>query len=225
MPLPVEVTPDAATEPRVIALVIGDVEGAAGPYPPLLARAVDALRRLEGVAEVLAAVPAGQDAGTGGAARGIGAGLDAAIVTAVRDAGPEGVVLLHDPCRCPVDARTFGRALDHLRESGADGVVAAAPVTDTLKRVGPGGRIAETVDRSAMWEIRTPQVYRARALTGALARSSGGSAEGAIRAGDHGLLPSLVDGVVRILALPRESLRIEHPDDAELAGSALALEP
>ena len=73
----------------------------------------------------------------------------------------------------------FERALAELEQTGADAVIAAAPVTDTIKQVVDGALIVErTLDRSRLWAVQTPQVFRRAALERArgpgFARAAGG---------------------------------------------------
>ena len=44
---------------------------------------------------------------------------------------------------------------------GVDGAIAAVPMTDTVKEAAPDGRVMRTLDRSSLWSIQTPQVFRA----------------------------------------------------------------
>ena len=44
---------------------------------------------------------------------------------------------------------------------GVDGAIAAAPVTDTVKEAYPDGTVMRTLDRSRLWAVQTPQVFRA----------------------------------------------------------------
>jgi len=66
-------------------------------------------------------------------------------------------VLIHDAARPFLTGDIIDRTLAALDE--APGVVVAVPVTDTLKR-GHDGRVAGTVDRSALWRAQTPQGFR-----------------------------------------------------------------
>jgi len=77
-------------------------------------------------------------------------------------------VLVHDAAR-PNLARSD---LDHLLAELADdpvGGLLAVPAKDTLKRADASGRVAETVDRSFIWQAYTPQMFRLGALHRALA--------------------------------------------------------
>jgi 2-C-methyl-D-erythritol 4-phosphate cytidylyltransferase/2-C-methyl-D-erythritol 2,4-cyclodiphosphate synthase len=66
-------------------------------------------------------------------------------------------VLIHDAARPFLTADIVDRTLAALDD--APGAVVAIPVTDTLKR-GHEGRVAGTVDRSALWRAQTPQAFR-----------------------------------------------------------------
>ena len=58
--------------------------------------------------------------------------------------------------------------LEAAQATGA--AVAAVPVTDTVKVVEGGVRVAETLDRSRLWAVQTPQVFRRDLLEAAFAQ-------------------------------------------------------
>jgi 2-C-methyl-D-erythritol 4-phosphate cytidylyltransferase len=66
-------------------------------------------------------------------------------------------VLIHDGARPFVTSALIERGLAAARQHGA--ATAAVPVKDTIKRAGPDGLVLETLDRSALWSIQTPQVF------------------------------------------------------------------
>lgn len=66
-------------------------------------------------------------------------------------------VLIHDAARPFLTKDIVDRTLAALDD--VPGAVVAVPVTDTLKR-GQDGRVAGTVDRSALWRAQTPQAFR-----------------------------------------------------------------
>ena len=103
--------------------------------------------------------------------------------------------------------------LSALADGDWDAAFAAAPVTDTIKRAGADGRVAETLDRSALWSIQTPQVFRRAALERALARPDAELAA----ATDDAMLVERDGGRVRVVAAPRENLKVTTPLDLALA--------
>jgi hypothetical protein len=172
----------------------------------LVARAVDTLSGLDAVARVLVALPPGTSSPGPSRPLPLRGGLIAALEDAVAGAGSSDVLLIHDPCRSSVDAGVFTRMLRELRGERSAAVVAAVPVTDTLKEVDDRRRIVGTVDRGAMWQLQTPQAYRLETLAGVLAKARDEGVTDEMVRTDPGLLPSLVDGAVRIVPLPRDSV-------------------
>jgi 2-C-methyl-D-erythritol 4-phosphate cytidylyltransferase/2-C-methyl-D-erythritol 2,4-cyclodiphosphate synthase len=71
-------------------------------------------------------------------------------------------VLIHDAARPFVTGDVIARVLGALDR--APGAIAAVPLADTLKRVGPGGRIAATLDRAGLWRAQTPQGFHFDAI-------------------------------------------------------------
>ncbi|MEK6342707.1 MAG: 2-C-methyl-D-erythritol 4-phosphate cytidylyltransferase [Curtobacterium sp.] len=78
-------------------------------------------------------------------------------------------VLVHDAARCLTPAAQFERVFGAVAASG-DGVVPALPVVDTVKRV-DGDVVLETVDRSVLVGVQTPQGFPLAALREAYAVS------------------------------------------------------
>ena len=68
------------------------------------------------------------------------------------------------PCTVP---KLFTDCIAAAREVGAS--VAAQKVTDTLKEADEQKRIARNVDRSKLWAVQTPQVFRPAIIRKALA--------------------------------------------------------
>lgn len=77
------------------------------------------------------------------------------------------VVLVHDGARPLVTPELIRRCLEAAWQHGA--AIAAIPVTDTLKKSGPGQTIARTIDRKDLWQAQTPQAARLSLLKQAYA--------------------------------------------------------
>src|SRR5438067_1241255 len=88
--------------------------------------------------------------GGGTRARSVRAALD-------RVSDDAAVVLVHDAARPLVGEEVLERVLAPLGE-GWDGAVPVIPVPDTVKRVRDGA-IVETVDRSDLVAVQTPQAF------------------------------------------------------------------
>lgn len=99
--------------------------------------------------KVAAAVPGGETR-----ALSVAAGL-------AEVAGDAEAILVHDAARPFASPELVDRLLAALEEQ--DGAVPALPVTDTVKRVREGV-VAETLDRSELRAVQTPQAFRAAVL-------------------------------------------------------------
>lgn len=71
---------------------------------------------------------------------------------------PAGIVLVHDGVRPFINERMVSDVIEAARRTGA--AVAAMPLHDTVKRVGPDHLIRETLNREELWQIQTPQAFR-----------------------------------------------------------------
>jgi 2-C-methyl-D-erythritol 4-phosphate cytidylyltransferase/2-C-methyl-D-erythritol 2,4-cyclodiphosphate synthase len=71
-------------------------------------------------------------------------------------------VLVHDAARPFIDTELISRVLDGL--ASYTGVIAAEPVTDTLKRATADGAITATIEREGLWRAQTPQGFQYPAI-------------------------------------------------------------
>jgi 2-C-methyl-D-erythritol 4-phosphate cytidylyltransferase/2-C-methyl-D-erythritol 2,4-cyclodiphosphate synthase len=85
-------------------------------------------------------------------------------LAAIEAAGGADIVLIHDAARPFVPAAVIDRLLDAL--AFADGAIPALPVADTLVRAS-GEHMGDTVDRTALHRVQTPQAFRFDAILAA----------------------------------------------------------
>ncbi len=78
-------------------------------------------------------------------------------------------VLIHGAARPFLTHDLVTRLIDALDTTPA--AIAAEPVTDTLKRAGSDGTIADTIDRADLWRAQTPQAFRFAAILAAHRRA------------------------------------------------------
>jgi 2-C-methyl-D-erythritol 4-phosphate cytidylyltransferase len=102
-------------------------------------------------------------------------------------------VLVHDAARPLVPPEVVDRIVAAL-QAGADGVVPALPMADTVKRVGPDGSVAETLDRGALRAVQTPQGFPLAILREALAGDLAGATDCASSVERLGRAVVCVDG-------------------------------
>jgi 2-C-methyl-D-erythritol 4-phosphate cytidylyltransferase/2-C-methyl-D-erythritol 2,4-cyclodiphosphate synthase len=67
-------------------------------------------------------------------------------------------ILIHDGARPFLSPELLNLCIEGGLSFGA--AAAAIPVTDTIKRAGDRGLVVETLDRSRLWQVQTPQVFR-----------------------------------------------------------------
>jgi 2-C-methyl-D-erythritol 4-phosphate cytidylyltransferase len=124
-------------------------------------------------------------------------------------------VLIHDGARCLVEPSLFARCAEAVTRGEA--VIAATPVTDTIKQVDGSGRINATPDRQLLWAAQTPQGFPVSDLAAAHARAE---AEGWIVTDDASLFERL--GLpVRVLEAPSSNIKLTTPIDLTLAEAVL----
>ena len=144
-----------------------------------------------------------------------GPSRSASVRNAVLAAPEADVFVVHDAARPLVTAELVERCLAAL--DGFDGAIAAAPMTDTVKEAGRDGRVLRTLDRSSLWAIQTPQVFRAKLLRRALDVEESVLAS----ATDDASLVEAAGGSVRVVQAPPENLKITGPADLRLVEALL----
>ncbi len=134
-------------------------------------------------------------------------------------AAPEATVaVVHDAARPLVTRDLVERCLAAL-EPGVDGAIAAVPMTDTVKEAAASdGRVLRTLDRSSLWAIHTPQVFRADVLRRALERDAAALAA----ATDDAALVEDAGGVVRVVEAFPENIKVTRESDLRIAEALLA---
>ena len=120
------------------------------------------------------------------------------------------VVLVHDVARPFVPADVISRVIAAL-SGGAQAVIPAVPVVDTVKRVDASDAVTETVDRSSLRAVQTPQGFRRSVLVEAHAASDGPGVS------DDAALVEARGVRVVVVAGADESFKITRPWDLVLA--------
>jgi 2-C-methyl-D-erythritol 4-phosphate cytidylyltransferase len=69
----------------------------------------------------------------------------------------DGIVLVHDAARPFIQKDLIAELVESAENFGA--AVVAVPVKDTIKKVA-NGMVTETVERSSLWAVQTPQAFR-----------------------------------------------------------------
>src|SRR6185503_19191560 len=164
---------------------------------------------------VVIAAPPGYDEGLdrvrGGESR------SASVRNAVAAVEEADLFVVHDAARPLVTRDLVERCIGAI-EPGIDGAIAAIPMTDTVKEVATDGRVLRTLDRSTLWAVQTPQVFRADILRRALERDAAALAA----ATDEASLVDDAGGVITVVESYPENLKVTRESDLRIAEAFLA---
>ncbi len=208
----------------VVAAGQGERLGSEGPKAlvslggrPMWEWSAVALRATPTIEQIVLALPPGVAAVpgvicvTGGAVR--SESVRNALAAVAADADP---ILVHDAARPLLTPALAAAVLAGL--DGVDAAIAAARVTDTTKECDDEQLVVRTLDRSRLWAVQTPQVFRRAALERALSLPY----EEVAKATDEAALVERHGGRVRVVAAPRENLKVTTPLDLLVAEQLLA---
>jgi len=190
---------------------------------PMLDWSLQALAASPEIEQVVVALPAGaglpEVSGEGVIGVEGGATRSESVRCALEVAQEGDPVLVHDAARPLLTPAIVRHVLAALAaDVNADAAIAAAPVTDTIKRVADHGGVLETLDRSSLWAVQTPQVFRRQALECALAQPADVLGE----ATDDAWLIERAGGRVVVASVAAENLKVTTPLDLEIAGELLS---
>lgn len=176
---------------------------------------VEALSGAPSIEHVVVALPPGVEAPAGCIGVEGGAQRSLSVRAALGAVPGDHPVVVHDAARPLVTAVLVEEVLAALGD--ADCAVAAVPVTDTVKQA-RDGEVVRTLDRAGLWAVQTPQAFR----RGALERALDQPEDVLAAATDDASLVEAMGGTVRIVAAPRENLKVTTPLDLRVAELLLA---
>ncbi len=124
------------------------------------------------------------------------------------------LVLIHDGGRPFIDCRIVDRAVAEAGKTGA--AIAAVPVKATIKKgtrhkAQGTSKVVETIDRSDLWEIQTPQVFRKDLINAAFKRF------GHLEVTDDAMLVEKLGKKVSIVLGDYKNIKITTPEDLIIA--------
>lgn len=119
-------------------------------------------------------------------------------------------VVVHDAAR-PLATPEMVRAVLEALDSAAAATM-GVPIDETLKRVERDIAI-ETVDRSGLWRVQTPQAF----VTQTLERAHEEALAAGIEATDDAALVERLGVAVRVVQGSRRNIKLTYPEDFALA--------
>jgi 2-C-methyl-D-erythritol 4-phosphate cytidylyltransferase len=224
----------------IVAAGLGERLGASRPKAlvelagrPLVQWSVDVLSKVPAIERIVVALPPDVEPPVGTVGVLGGAVRSESVRRALAAAGPGDPVLVHDAARPLLTAELVLDTLAAVEYEGVDAAIAAARVTDTIKRVissfwlepiearpheedvSPRSLpvVGETLDRAGLWAVQTPQVFRRGVLEEALDVPGDVLAQ----ATDDAWLVERAGGRVVVVSAPTENLKVTTPLDLALA--------
>lgn len=192
---------------------------------PVIAWSLTAFEESEAIETIVVVVPSGREEVFRNIARSLGLSKPVTVVVGGatrRESVIRGLaslppdvelVAIHDAARPLVTPDLIRRCLESAVISGAS--AAAAPVTETLHLADQERNAVRTIDRTGLWAMQTPQVFRAEPLGRLLGNASPGTDEvsAALEAGWK------IPFVENLIPNPK----ITWPTDLETASALLAM--
>lgn len=120
-------------------------------------------------------------------------------------------VLIHDGARPFVTEGLMNDLLSHLVPGC--GTIAGVPAKDTVKRVSADGMVQETLVRSALWNIQTPQCFFTDEILDCYVRAEKDNYSGT----DDASLAENYGLSVRVVQAYYENIKLTTPEDLDVA--------
>ncbi|WP_442597438.1 2-C-methyl-D-erythritol 4-phosphate cytidylyltransferase [Neobacillus sp. D3-1R] len=143
-----------------------------------------------------------------------GAERQHSVYNALQKIEGESIVLVHDAARPFIQKPFIDKLVQTAERLGAS--VLAVPVKDTIKKV-ENGIVIETVERSSLWAIQTPQAFRVSLLLKAHAFAK----ENAYLGTDDASLVEYMGEKVAIVEGDYNNIKLTTPEDLAFANAIL----
>ncbi|GIN72231.1 2-C-methyl-D-erythritol 4-phosphate cytidylyltransferase [Bacillus sp. J14TS2] len=128
------------------------------------------------------------------------------VLNGLEVADPEGVILVHDGARPFIKKTIITQLVQSAVQTGA--AIAAVPVKDTIKKT-EGLQVVETIDRSSLWQVQTPQAFRFSLLYQAHKQAKMDQFLGT----DDSSLVERIGHAVQIVQSDYDNIKITTPED------------
>jgi 2-C-methyl-D-erythritol 4-phosphate cytidylyltransferase len=125
------------------------------------------------------------------------------------------IVVVHDGVRPFVTPEMIKESVDCAKKGEC--VATGVPIKDTIKEVTDQGIVLQTLDRSRLWAIQTPQAFPVKALM----RAYEEAAKKRIYGTDDATIVERTGGSVRVIMGSYENIKITTPEDLLLAEEIL----
>lgn len=179
-----------------------DVEGVVVSVDRSIIDEIGKIAKDEGFSKIIAVVEGGQERIDS---------VEAGLAEVPSDAS---FIAIHDGARPMVTEALMDRLMNSLISGGFDGVVPALPLKDTIK-VAVDDRVLNTLDRSQLFAVQTPQVFKAERLRGAYQRLSASRPSTTFT--DDASLVESDGGTIGLVKGDEENIKVTTPLDLRIA--------
>lgn len=128
---------------------------------------------------------------------------------------PCDLVIVHDGVRPFPTAGMIEKTVSEAMNFG--GCIVGVPVKETIKKVDAALSVKETVDRTTLWSIQTPQAFRYEILQKALTKAK----EDRFIGTDEAMLVERIGVKVRVIEGSPYNIKITTPEDLKIAEAIL----
>jgi 2-C-methyl-D-erythritol 4-phosphate cytidylyltransferase len=125
------------------------------------------------------------------------------------------MVAVHDAARPLLTSQLLMDVLNRANET--DAAIAAVPCKDTVKRCDEDGIVSETLDRSKLWLVQTPQCFRRKLLVSAHEKAQ----KDKYTATDDAALVERINARVHVVMGTYENIKITTPEDIQIGEDIL----
>ncbi|MBP2242847.1 2-C-methyl-D-erythritol 4-phosphate cytidylyltransferase [Cytobacillus eiseniae] len=132
------------------------------------------------------------------------------IYNALKHIEKEGIILVHDAARPFIDKGLLHPLIKAAEKEGA--AILAVPVKDTIKKAS-GTIVTETVERSSLWAVQTPQAFRFSILIEAYNKAE----EDGFLGTDDASLVERIDQEIVIVQGNYDNIKLTTPEDLYFA--------
>ncbi len=117
------------------------------------------------------------------------------------------VILIHDGARPFVTNSIIENAINEAKQHNA--VVVGVKVKDTIKVVGENGNVIDTPNRSYLWSVQTPQVFKCDVITKAYEDAYNNNYYGT----DDAMLVERIGYDIKMVEGSYDNIKITTPED------------
>lgn len=137
------------------------------------------------------------------------------VYEGLKAAGPCEIVLIHDGARPLVDGQMIQDAVEGARQYEA--CVLAMPVKETIKAADDEEYAAETLDRSRLWGIQTPQAFTWDLILGAYRKLFEHPELQKGITDDAMVVETMTDHRVKLIRGSYSNIKVTTPEDMAIA--------